>query len=249
MPATCERKPFPWPNGASAAFSLSFDDARVTQVDNGLAILNAAGIKATFFVTATEVAKRLDGWRAAVADGHEIGNHTLTHPCTGNYPMFRNNAIEDLDLAAMARELDDAQDLIQQSLGVRPVTFAYPCSSRTVGRGAASRSYIPLVAERFIAGRDAGVPYPNLPGVSDMHCLAATATDTKPMDTVYRLIDEAVREGGWMVMYGHEVADKPAPLTTECDNLRRICEYLKSRSDVWTDTVASVARYVAGKWR
>jgi peptidoglycan/xylan/chitin deacetylase (PgdA/CDA1 family) len=78
-------EPFRWPDGKKAAVSLSFDDARLSQVDNGLALFKKEGVKVTFFVQPSGVEKRLAGWKQAVADGHEIGNHSLTHPCTGNY--------------------------------------------------------------------------------------------------------------------------------------------------------------------
>ncbi len=73
---------FRWPGGKRAALSLSFDDARSSQIDIGLALLAGYGIKVTFYVLVPEVQRRLDGWKSAVAYGHEIGNHSLHHPCT-----------------------------------------------------------------------------------------------------------------------------------------------------------------------
>src|SRR4051794_24850447 len=98
---------FEWPNGKRAAVSLSFDDSRLSQIDAGLALLRKEKVKATFYVEAPGMEKRIEGWKTAVAEGHEIGNHTVTHPCTGNYPFSRNNALEDYDLKRMAREMDE----------------------------------------------------------------------------------------------------------------------------------------------
>ena len=53
-----------WPNGKRAAVSLSFDDARSTQLDQGLPILNACGVKATFYVSFPPFERRIDEWRA-----------------------------------------------------------------------------------------------------------------------------------------------------------------------------------------
>src|ERR1043165_2628361 len=71
---------FTWPDGKRAALSITFDDARTSQVDSGTALLDKYGIKATFFVVPPTVEERLDGWKKAVANGHEIGNHTINHP-------------------------------------------------------------------------------------------------------------------------------------------------------------------------
>src|SRR5690349_20329548 len=93
-----EQRPFAWPDGKRAAVSLSFDDARPTQVDAGLPILDRYGVKATFYLSPPNVAQRQEAWRNAAAHGHEMGNHTLTHPCTGNFPWSRTNALEDKTL-------------------------------------------------------------------------------------------------------------------------------------------------------
>ena len=39
-----------WPEGKKTALSLTFDDARLSQVDQGLPLLDAYGVKATFYV-------------------------------------------------------------------------------------------------------------------------------------------------------------------------------------------------------
>src|SRR5207244_1212077 len=50
-------KPFRWPDGKRAAVSLSFNDARVSQIDAGLALLNRQHVKVTFFVQAENIRK------------------------------------------------------------------------------------------------------------------------------------------------------------------------------------------------
>jgi hypothetical protein len=61
--------PFPWPDGRRAALSLTFDDARESQVDVGIPLLSAQGVRATFYVQPEGVRKRLAGWKAALAAG------------------------------------------------------------------------------------------------------------------------------------------------------------------------------------
>ena len=170
-------KSFHRPKGKRAAVSLSFDDARTSQVERGLVLLKKEGVRVTFFVNPEHVKKRLAGWKQAVADGHEIGNHSLAHPCTGNYPAFLQNALENYDLRMMAHELDGANDQIQKLLGVKPTPFAYPCSLKFVGRGLDVRSYVPLVAERFIVGRGYLDESPNNPAVCDLSQAMGTPFD------------------------------------------------------------------------
>ncbi|MGC9327044.1 MAG: polysaccharide deacetylase family protein, partial [Candidatus Hinthialibacter sp.] len=126
-------KPFPWPEGKRCAVSLTFDDARLSQIDAGIPLLNQYNVKATFYVSPHSLLRRVEGWKAAAAAGHEIGNHTMSHPCTGNYAFSRDNALEDYDLDRIAKEMDDANRLIFKHLQVEPESFAYPCGQKFVG--------------------------------------------------------------------------------------------------------------------
>ena len=145
---------FKWPDGYQAALSLSFDDARHSQIDTGLALLDKYDAKVTFYVVPDRVRERLKGWKQAVANGHEIGNHTVYHPCTGNLDwVSSDNAIENYTLKRMRAELLDANQQIQQLLAITPESFAYTCGDTTLGRGLKNKSYIPVVAELFTSGR------------------------------------------------------------------------------------------------
>ena len=79
---------FTWPNGAKAAVSLAYDDALNSQLDNALPALNTYGLKATFYLQLSSpvIEARLPEWRAAAANGHELGNHTLFHQCSASKP-------------------------------------------------------------------------------------------------------------------------------------------------------------------
>lgn len=61
--------------------SLTLDDGpSAAYTDTVLAVLKNHDVKATFFVTGREVEANLDQARRIVADGHELGNHSYTHP-------------------------------------------------------------------------------------------------------------------------------------------------------------------------
>src|ERR1019366_1180448 len=100
------RNAFRWPGDKRVAVSLTFDDARLSQIDRGLAVLTPSGVKATFYVSPESVKKRVEGWKRAVADGHEIGNHTMTHPCSGNLAWSSKNALENYTLEQISQQID-----------------------------------------------------------------------------------------------------------------------------------------------
>jgi peptidoglycan/xylan/chitin deacetylase (PgdA/CDA1 family) len=235
---------FRWPEGKAAAVSLTFDDARTSQVDRGLPVLNAHGVKGTFYVSPPNLAARLDGWRAAAAGGHEIGNHTLTHPCSGNFPFARRGALEDYTLERMERELVEANDVIRDALGVTAATFAYPCGQTFVGRGENARSYVPLVARHFVVGRAAFNEIANDPGFCDLAQATGMEADCRDFAALKALVEGCVSAGGWLILFGHEVGEGGRQ-TIMADALDALCRYATARPDLWIDTVAAVGRYIA----
>lgn len=236
---------FSWPDGKRVAVSLSFDDARPSQVDVGVPLLDEYGVRATFYVSPSRVPERLDAWKAAVAAGHEIGNHSMQHACTGNFAWSRQKALEDYTLKQMAEELDQASAEIGQLLGVHAMTFAYPCGQKFVGRGQRVRSYVPLVAERFAAGRGWRDETANDPAFCDPAQLLAVELDGLTFEQLKTLVEAAAERGAWLVLAGHEIGQKGRQ-TTRADTLRAFCEYAAdAENGLWVDTVANVARYVA----
>src|SRR6266567_1149082 len=242
--STNPAKRFRWPNGRRAAVSLSFDDARVSQIDTGLALLKRQLVKVTFFVQAEQVRKRLDGWKKAVADGHEIGNHSNTHPCTANYSFSRLNALEDYTLEMMAAQLDGANAEIQDLLGVKPRTFAYPCGQKFVGRGLDVRSYVPLVAERFLVGRGYLDESSNDPVICDLSQAMGTPFDDMDFAQMKKVVDQAARDGRWVIFVGHEIGQRGYQIT-DARALEALCNYLKDPANgVWLGTVEEVASHI-----
>lgn len=239
-----KKSDFRWPQGKKMALSLTFDDARLSQIDKGIPLLDKYGVKATFYVSSGGVNQRLDGWKKAAANGHEIGNHSLVHPCTVNFPFARNKALEDYTLDTMNMELDSANRLLKESLGIRPLSFAYPCGQTFVGRGTATKSYIPLIALLFESGRGFMDEGPNDPAFCDLAQLMGVELDGKSFDEVKKLIDAARDTGQWLVFAGHEMKEE-GNQTTLLPTIEAICRYASDPANgIWLDTVHSIASYV-----
>ena len=245
MMAPTESNTPTWPNGYRAAVSLTFDDARLSQVDRGLAILDRHGVKATFYVSLVTLEQRLDEWRAAVANGHELGNHTLTHPCSGNFEFVRpDHMLEDFTLARMERDMLDANDAIHAQVGVRPRTFAYPCGQTFIGRGAQQQSYVPLVAKHFLIGRGGFDEAPNDPYYCDPAMITGLELDGADWDYARQLIELAAAQGRWLVLFGHEVGQAGHQIV-DGGTLDQLCQYCSDPDNgIWIDTVATIGRHV-----
>jgi peptidoglycan/xylan/chitin deacetylase (PgdA/CDA1 family) len=111
-----------------AAIALTFDDGPSESTPQLLEILAGFGVPATFFQCGANV-ERLPGIAREVRlAGHEIGNHSHTHP------IFRLRSPSFVN-----QELARAQQAIESHTGARPAWFRAPYGVRWFGVGAAQR--------------------------------------------------------------------------------------------------------------
>ena len=245
--APVEKPAFAWPSGIRGALSLTFDDSRPSQVDKGVPLLDRFGVRATFYVMPAVVAERQADWRRAVAAGHEAGGHTITHPCTCNFGFSssRSASLEEMTMATMEAELIESNKQIEKLVGVRPVSFAYPCGQKFVGRGTELKSYVPLVARHYLTGRGWLDEYFNAPDRCDLAQLAGVEFDRSDFDQVRPQIEQAARTGNWLVLAGHDIGAESRPQMTKTATLEAICAYCRDPANgIWIDTVGAIGAYI-----
>lgn len=95
--------------------ALTFDDGPGVQTDQLLAMLRAADALATWFPLGEVVAARPDRLLAIAAAGHEIGNHSWSHP---QLTARSNGQIET--------QINRTVELIEELLGARPTLVRPP---------------------------------------------------------------------------------------------------------------------------
>ena len=122
-----------WPDGAKAAVVLTYDDALDSQLDHAVPVLDAAGFKATFFLAGVKLAD-VPRWRAVAAEGHELGNHTIFHPCpAAGFPAERRYTSEAYTPASMLKEIEQ-QNVLLTALDGKPTHgLASPCGQTMAG--------------------------------------------------------------------------------------------------------------------
>ena len=110
------------------AIALTFDDGPSECTPAILDILAKHNVPATFFQVGANV-ERLPAVASAVRQaGHELGNHTYSHPML----CFRGERF-------MTEQLRRAQHSIETCTGARPRWFRAPFGSPLVGPGGAQR--------------------------------------------------------------------------------------------------------------
>ncbi|MDE3199228.1 MAG: polysaccharide deacetylase family protein [Acidobacteriota bacterium] len=104
------------------SLALTFDDGPSPATPALLEILAEYRVPATFFQIGSSVAARPEIARAVRDAGHEIGNHSHTHP---NFALTRPSFIAD--------EFRRAQDAIARATGVTPSLLRAPFGVRWFG--------------------------------------------------------------------------------------------------------------------
>jgi len=144
---------FSWPNGAKAAVSLAYDDALPSQLDTAIPQLNAAGLKGSFYLplSADTIQSRLADWRAAAAQGHELGNHSLFHQCAKSLPnrdwVSKDRDLDQTPASRLVDEIRLGNAFLQAIDGKTQRTFTAPCTDQL----AAGTPYLPLLTQDFVA--------------------------------------------------------------------------------------------------
>lgn len=237
---------FTYPNKASNAISITFDDARHSQVDVGTVLLNKYNVKATFYVSPFNVKERVSQWQQAVKSEHEIANHTASHLCTGNFEWLRkqNKSLEQIDLNWLEQDIIASQDYIKKTLNVTPRAFAYPCGNTFVGRAANTKSYVPLIAEHFHTGRTWLDETANNPNFTDFSQLTSLRIDGLSYEEIIALLEQHKVNNSWIILAGHEIGTRDQ-YTTDLQALEKLIVYLQQpKNGYWLGTVSEVADYV-----
>lgn len=108
---------------ADSLVALTFDDGPSTPyTDSVLAYLRAKDIRATFFVTGEAVARHPDLARRILEEGHELGNHSYSHP---RMLLMSQRAIRD--------EVESTDSLIRVAGAQGRIHFRPPYGKRLVG--------------------------------------------------------------------------------------------------------------------
>ncbi len=102
--------------GAKKKLAISFDDGPDPRwTPKILDILKQKNVPAVFFVIGNMANQRPDILKREYAEGHEIGNHTFTHP-----------KFDDITRTELRWQLNLTERLIESTLGVKSILFRPP---------------------------------------------------------------------------------------------------------------------------
>jgi hypothetical protein len=233
------------------AVSLSFDDGTKNQLEKAIPPMNDQNIRGTFYIcpNGEEWHECIPKWKDAAAFGHEIGNHTLSHfcPCniTSNFPGL-SGSLEDKTLHEIEQDILKAQELL---FPIAPHqkhwTFCYPCNGTYVGKGLERKSYVPIIAKNFLAGRVAGeYGFANHPHSVDLSYIWGLSMERMSGYEMIGLVEELTSKGLWVILVFHEIDG--SRLTVGSYDFNMLLQYLKRKRDqILIAPIAEIAEKIA----
>jgi peptidoglycan/xylan/chitin deacetylase (PgdA/CDA1 family) len=224
-------KVLPW-NGYRAAVSLTFDDADSVQLDRVVPELNKRHFHATFFLTISKLT-RLDDWRKVQLQGHEIGNHSVTH----EHASVLTRASEEM-------QVEDAKRFLDSNFKSDVAIFAYPYEENSPGLAFWVRKY-DYAARGWRGSGDLLYVRPDVE--PDWYNLPSQPSYTRYDVAVYKSwIAKAMSMGAWTILQMHGIDDpstgwEPVPTIT----FAAVLDYLQAqeRQGLWVAPFGMVAAY------
>lgn len=232
-----------WPGGAEVAVALTYDDALDSQLDHALPALEARGFKGTFYVTvgSGSMVSRLPEWRHVAELGHELGNHSIYHPCSAQGPdrawVEPWNDLDHKPVARLRRELEIANAFLYAVDGKTRRSYAATCYDKF----AAGEFYWPEVADLFGGFRDLD------DGMAEDAWVYWGPSDpeTSGADLV-RFVTDNEGSGHLVVFVFHGVGGDHLSVTPAAH--AELLDFLAARPDrYWVDTYLNIVDHVASQ--
>ncbi|MFO8001795.1 MAG: polysaccharide deacetylase family protein [Marinilabilia sp.] len=235
------KKDGPW-NGYHSAVVLTYDDGLNEHLDIVVPTLDSAGLKGSFYIpgNAGTLHNRLDEWRRIAEKGHELGNHTLFHPCAGK-SEGRDWITDDYDLDnySLTRMLDEikvASTLLKAIDGKEKRTFAYTCGDKEVEDSVFSH----LMNDDILAARDV-IARMEKPGQVDWERVGAFVVDGQSGAELIALAEKARKKGMLLVFLFHGVGGGHS-MNVSATAHKELAEYLANKKDeIWVAPLVKVA--------
>ena len=236
---------FSWPNGAKAAVSLAYDDALPSQLDTAIAQLNAVGLKGSFYLplSAATIQNRLADWRAAAAQGHELGNHSLFHQCAKSLPnrdwVSKDRDLDQTPASRLVDEIRLGNAFLQAIDGRTQRTFTAPCTDQL----AAGTAYLPLLNQDFVAMKTiVGDVVPAMQTLN-IHAVPVIAPSDVSGEQLINWVKAAGEKGTMVNFTFHGIGADHLQVSAAAH--AELLQFLANHKDeYWTDTFLNLMLYV-----
>lgn len=234
---------FSWPDGAKAAVCLTYDDGIDSQLDIAIPDLDRENLRGTFYIEGDNlIPDRINKWKEIARTGHELGNHTIFHPCSRKFDFVPEEfESESYTVRRMLLELSVLNNFLYTIDGEMLRSYAYPCGETMVGGTSIIDS---LRAAGLFVGARGGSPKI----VKDIHDLdifnvpSFIALDDNASNMI-PLVEEAKKAGGLVVFMFHGIGGDYLSVSRN-DHYQLLRFLNENRKDYWTATFKEIIEHI-----
>jgi sialate O-acetylesterase len=224
------------------AVVITYDDAIAQHLDNALPVLDSLQLKATFYLTAYAAKNRIKDWKKVAANGHELGNHTLFHPCMGGQGRDWVKPDYDMNHYSVQRMVDEIRmtNVFLEALDDKKErTFAYTCGEMKVN----DTSFMELLKNDFVAARGVWNQMHTIDKV-DLYNTDCFVVNGESAVQIEEWVKKAIQTGSFLVILFHGVGGGNG-LNVSLNDHREFLSYLKqNEKDIWIAPMIEVAAYI-----
>ena len=233
---------FKWPDGKKAAVVFTYDDGLDCHIDVAAKQLDEYGLKGTFYCTGNSPSlyNRIDEWRKMAQNGHELGNHTLFHPCNGKQFDWvkQEYDLNRYTIPQLLAELSTANTLLKAIDGKLERSFGFTCSNYVAG----GIDFTSDIKNNFAAARCDGAMPETMPGYNTWKAPSLMVENPTAEEMIY-YVNQARAKGTIAVFMFHSVGG--GYLNVGAEEHRQLLEYVtKNSADFYTGTFLEVMKYI-----
>ena len=230
--------------GKKCAVVLTYDDAINQHLDNAIPVLDSLGLKATFYVTAfsTSMQSRLNDWKKLAMKGHELGNHTLFHPCVGGAGrewVSKQNDLRNYSVKRMENEVRMTNLFLQALDGKTKRTFAFTCGDMKID----DSLFMNGMKNDFVAARAVRNEMHKINEI-DLYNVDCYMVNGETGAQMIEWAKNAIETNSLLVILFHGVGGGNG-LNVELPAHREFLQYLKkNEKSIWIAPMIEVAEYI-----
>lgn len=234
----------PW-NGKRCAVALTYDDALNVHLDKVVPVLDSLGFKATFYVPGyfPGFKSRLRDWKTVAQKGHELGNHTLFHPCEGNSSgrewVEADYNLNTYTVRRMVDEIGMANTLLEAIDGKTKRTFAYPCGDTRAG----DSSYVDRIKGMFVGARGVGMVVQRMSEI-DPYNVGTFMVNGQPAEELIKLVRTSMAKGALLVFLFHGVGGEHSINEPLADHNKLLAFLKENEKDIWVAPMIDICNYI-----
>jgi peptidoglycan-N-acetylglucosamine deacetylase len=235
-------------NNKKCAIALTYDDGLNVHLDHVVHKLDSLGLKGTFYIPGNSTALniRMEEWKTIARNGHELGNHTLFHPCAGKSKgrewVNPDYDLDDYSITQIVDEIKLANVLLKALDGKDKRTFAYTCGDMSIG----GKSFVDLIKDDFVAARGVTSKLDKW-GEVDLFNISAFMINGQTGEELIDLVKKAQNSGTLLVFLFHGVGGEHS-LDVSLEAHNQLLDYLKTNeNEIWTAPMVEISEFIISK--